>query len=73
MKKNHMLWMILACAIPLLIVFLLPVFGIKSDYIAFIAIIIMFAAHLFMMGGHDHGQEKDDKSGKKKGDAHEHH
>ena len=75
MKKNHMLWMILACAIPLLIIILLPIFGIKSDYIAFISIILMFGAHLFMMSGHNH-DEKDENAynaNKKRGDTHRHH
>lgn len=75
MKKNHTLWMMLACAIPLLIIFLLPVFRIKSDYIVFIAIVLMFGAHLFMMGGHrhDHDEEQEDKKGKSRGEKHEHH
>ena len=60
--KNKMFWMILACIIPLLVVILLPVFGIKNEFIAFIAIVLMFAVHLFMMDGHSD----------KKGDNHEH-
>lgn len=50
--EGHSMWlMVLACAIPLLIIFLLPVFGISANY-TWVAIILMFALHLFMMGGH---------------------
>ena len=72
MKKHNMFRMVLACVIPLLVILLLPVLGIKSDYTAFIFIILMFAAHLFMMGGHGH-EHVGEKKGKEKGQKHGHH
>ena len=48
---KHMWLMMLACIVPLVIILLLPVFGIKGNY-TWIAIIVMFAMHLLMMGGH---------------------
>jgi len=71
MKNNHMLWMILGCALPLLLIFLLPISGIKSDIIAFIAIALMFIAHLFMMSGHGH--KKDEAQNGNGDNKHEHH
>ena len=53
-----MLWMILACVIPLVIVLLLPLFGIKNNYTVFIAIGLMIATHLSMIRVHEHGSDK---------------
>lgn len=50
--KNHGLWMIIGCTLPLLLIFVLPLFGISGGASLFIFIILMFACHLFMMGGH---------------------
>lgn len=54
MQNNHMLWMVLACAIPLLIVFLLSLVGIKNNYIVILAMVLMIVLHLFMMKDHKH-------------------
>ena len=62
MKMNHMLKMMLACAIPLLVISLLPVFGIKSDYTVFIFVALMIMCHLFMMSGHGHEHKKKDET-----------
>jgi len=51
-----MFGMILACVIPLLLIFLLPFFGIRSNYTIFIAMILMVVIHLFMMKGHNHDE-----------------
>jgi uncharacterized membrane protein len=65
MGKNHSLWMIIGCALPLLLIFVLPFFGISGGGSLFIFIILMFACHLFMMGGHggdgEHGEHGDTK------------
>lgn len=53
--NHHGLWMIIGCTLPLLLIFLLPVFGVRSDVSLFAFIILMFACHLLMMGGH-HGK-----------------
>lgn len=50
--KNHGLWMILCCALPLLLIFILPTFGVRSDVALFIFIILMFGCHILMMRGH---------------------
>ena len=67
MQKNHGLWMILGCALPLLLIFVLPRFGISGGGSLFIFIILMFACHLFMMGGHgghgEHGEHGDKEEG----------
>ena len=66
--KNHNFQMVLACVVPLILILLLPVFGVKSDTATLIAIVLMFGAHLLMIGWHDHGKQHEEK-----GDAHEHH
>ncbi len=53
---KHVWLMMLACAVPILILFLLPVLGIKGNY-GWAAIVLMVLMHLFLMRGH---------SGKKK-------
>jgi hypothetical protein len=58
MKKNHWLWMVLGCGLPLLFIFLAPALGIKGNLSLFTFIVIMFAVHLLMPmrhGGHLHG------------------
>lgn len=57
-EKNHMIWMALACIIPLLIVLLLPLFGIKNNYTIFIAMVLMIVMHIFMMKSHNHNNPK---------------
>jgi len=52
--KNHSLWIIIGCTLPLLLIFVLPVFGVKGGSSLFIFIILMFGCHLLMMRGH-HG------------------
>jgi hypothetical protein len=60
MGKKHGLWMILGCTLPLLLVFVLPLLGISGGGSLFIFIILMFACHLFMMGGHSgHGEHSE--------------
>ena len=67
MKKNHWLWMVVGCGLPLLLIFLAPLFGIGGGSSLFIFIIFMFACHLFMPhgshrhGGHNHSQHKQDE------------
>lgn len=58
MSKNHGLWMILGCTLPLLLIFVLPLFGISGGTSLFIFIILMFACHLLMMGSHGDNSEK---------------
>ncbi len=67
---NHMWWMALACAIPLIIVSILPAIGIKSNYTGVLLIVLVVGAHLLMIGKSCH---HDDKKGEKKDGDHEHH
>ena len=49
--------MIIGCTVPLLLIFLLPLFGITGNYSFLIFIVAMFACHLLMPmhhGGHEH-------------------
>ena len=66
MKKNHSVWMMIGCILPMLLIFVLPLFRISGGGSLFIFIVLMFACHLFMMGGHgghdghkDHGGTRD--------------
>jgi len=57
--KNHWLWMVIGCGLPLLFIFLAPSFGIGGGSSLFILILFMFAIHLFMPhGSHGHGGHK---------------
>lgn len=67
---KHALRMILGCTLPLLLLFLLPLLGIGEGVTLFIAILLMFACHLFMTHGHDHGTRKHAPT---QGDSHAHH
>ncbi len=66
--KNHGLWMIIGCTLPLLLIFILPLFGVSGGGLLFIFIILMFACHLFMMGGHGgHGGHEEHEGSEKAG------
>ncbi len=79
--KNHWLWMVLGCGLPLLFIFFAPVLGIKGNLTLFTFIVIMFAVHLLMPmrhGGHSHGltdsnlKRKNEDSTKKEVEKHHH-
>lgn len=60
--KNHWLWMVLGCGLPLLLIFFLPAVGVSGNLTLFTFIVIMFAVHLLMPmrhGGHSHGLTDD--------------
>lgn len=64
--KHHWIWMIIGCGLPLLFIFLAPVFGIGGDSSLFIFILFMFVCHLFMPhGSHGHGGHKHDNQNQK--------
>jgi hypothetical protein len=80
MKKNHMLWMILGCGIPLLVIFLAPALGIGGNTSLFLFIILMFGFHLVMPmqhGGHkhseDHNETDDTEHHQEEHKGHQHH
>ncbi len=65
---RHLLMHVAGCALPLLAVFLLPLFGVDNDVAWLVFIVLMFGCHLLMLRGHNHGSTPTDK-----GDApHEH-
>lgn len=49
---SHSLRMLAGCMLPWLLIFLLPLLGISEGTSLFVAIVLMFACHLFMMHGH---------------------
>lgn len=55
--NKHIFWMIIGCGIPLLLIFIAPVFGISDNISLFIFILVMFACHL-LMPMHHHGKKK---------------
>ena len=55
--NKHLFWMIIGCTVPLLLIFLLPLFGITGNYSFLIFIVAMFACHLLMP---HHGEHKHD-------------
>ncbi len=55
---GHSLRMLVGCAAPLLLIFLLALFGVSTGVTLLVFIVLMFACHLFMMKGHGgHGQD----------------
>ena len=76
--KKHIIWMIIGCGLPLLLIFFAPALGISSSVSTFIFIIAMFACHLLMPmrhhGGHKHGsQEKHSETSKTEtNESHQH-
>lgn len=71
--KNHWLWMVIGCGLPLLFIFLAPSFGIGGGTTLFTFIIVMFAIHLLMPmkhGNHTHGLSDENLDKKKHNDKH---
>ncbi len=58
MRKNHALWMLIGCALPVLLIFLFPLAGIKGIWPLFIFILLMFGCHFLMMSWHKKGPRK---------------
>lgn len=60
---SHHFKMLLGCLLPLLVIVLLPVFGVSDTVTVFIFIVLMFFCHLGMMRGHlKHGSHHNDDS-----------
>ena len=49
--------MIIGCTVPLMLIFLLPLFGITGNNTFLIFIVLMFCCHLMMMGKHGHNHQ----------------
>ncbi len=63
MGKHSMWWMIVGCTVPLMLIFLLPLFGVTGNYSILIFIVAMFAFHLMMPMQHG-GHNKDSETSK---------
>jgi|GEM_PF-1139702 len=59
---KHGMTHILGCLIPIALIFLLPALGFSSGVTFTVFFILMFACHLFMMGGHPHGGGEPDET-----------
>ena len=70
--SKHIIWMIIGCTVPLLLIFLLPLFGITGNYTFLIFIVAMFACHLLMPMHHETHEHEGHKETTKK-DEHESH
>ena len=57
MKDTWM--MLIGCALPLLLIFLLPALGLGSGWVLMLGIGAMFACHLMHFGMHKHGKKGD--------------
>jgi hypothetical protein len=51
---RHEWKMVVGCVLPLLLVFVLPLFGFGEGTALVVFLVLMFGCHQFMMGGH-HG------------------
>jgi hypothetical protein len=67
---NHALKMIIGCVLPLLVIFVLPLFGISEGLSLFMFIVLMFACHLMMMRGHE-GEHEEHRFGPEPEEHHE--
>lgn len=71
--RNHIVWMIIGCGLPLLLIFFAPTLGLGSDISLFIFILVMFACHLLMPMHHGrHQTSGESNSETKKSQDHEH-
>jgi hypothetical protein len=52
--NKHIIWMIIGCGLPLLMIFFAPALGLGNGASLFMFIIVMFACHL-LMPMHQHG------------------
>lgn len=62
--SNHMWLMALACGGALLLILVLPLFGLSKNWSSGIAITVMIILHLWMMRGHSHKNHTNEKSQK---------
>ena len=71
-RMSHTLRMLLGCLLPLLLLFVLPLFGRGEGVTLFVAIVLMFICHLLMIGGHHQGHSHGDNRHADQGDRHAH-
>ena len=73
-NHNYGLWMMLCCLLPLLAIFFSPGFGVRSNGSILFFVLMMFACHFLMMGGHgghEHNDKEDNEDNKNPGDTKE--
>ncbi|WP_084220437.1 hypothetical protein [Asinibacterium sp. OR53] len=73
--KRQLLWMLIGCTIPLLLIFLAPALGWGSGSSLFIFILAMFACHILMPihhGGHGHDEQGNSSTSKIQHHEHQH-
>ena len=63
MGDNHMWMMVLACGGGLLLLLILPTFGLSRNWSFGIAMAVMIGLHLLMMRGHSGNNNKEHKGG----------
>ncbi|NNF64200.1 MAG: hypothetical protein HKN07_08050 [Acidimicrobiia bacterium] len=68
---SHTIKHLIGCLVPLLLIFLLPAFGVSDGVSLLVFIVLMFACHLFMLRGHGH--EHDNDQADQGGHNHGHH
>ncbi len=68
---RHTLHMLAGCLLPLLLLFISPLFGVSGGLTLFIAIIALFIGRMGMMGGH--GGHAEGHGGHGGGMSHEQH
>ena len=61
---KHMFWMIIACVLPIILIFIAPALGIKGNVTFFVFIVAIFAIHLLIPmhnhSGHRHTDNDSD-------------
>lgn len=68
MKWKHTLMMLVGCTLPLLLIFIAPLLGIRGNWSVFIFVLAMFACHAFMPMHH----HTSDESKKTNHESHSH-
>ena len=59
---SHTLKMLIGCLLPILLIFLLPLFGVSEGVGVWLFLILMFGCHLMMMRGGHHGHDQSKKN-----------
>ena len=49
---KHFLHMLIGCGLPMLLIFVLPLFGVSEGITLTVFIVLMLGCHLLMMRGH---------------------
>lgn len=71
--KKHLIWMIIGCIVPLLLIFLAPALGLNDNVPLFFFIIAMFACHLLMPMHHGEHKKKENQNSSQGEEKSEHH